>query len=107
MGDRHAFARDGRPTSGPLEPLPAIHQAKQVLRRLASAAVGLIYPPICIACSAALAEPHALCAACWRRLHLIERPYCERLGTPFAVDLGGPALSPLAVAEPPSFGCAR
>jgi ComF family protein len=38
----------------------------------------------------------------------IERPYCERLGTPFVADLGvGPLLSPGAIADPPVFERAR
>ena len=70
-------------------------------------AVGLFYPPTCIACQAATGEPHALCAACWSSIRLIERPFCERLGLPFAVDLGQPLLSPAAIADPPVFGRAR
>ncbi|MFE1599155.1 ComF family protein [Methylobacterium sp. ID0610] len=82
-----------------------------VLPRLApalDALVGLIYPPSCIACGAATGTPHALCPACWRGMRFIERPYCERLGTPFAVDLGVPGLlSPGAMAHPPVFARAR
>lgn len=37
----------------------------------------------------------------------ITRPYCERLGTPFSFDIGGPLLSPQAIAEPPAFDRAR
>jgi ComF family protein len=37
----------------------------------------------------------------------IERPYCERLGTPFPSDTGGPLLSPAAIAVPPAFERAR
>jgi ComF family protein len=37
----------------------------------------------------------------------IERPFCERLGTPFAQDLGDGLLSPAAIAEPPVFERAR
>lgn len=37
----------------------------------------------------------------------IERPYCERLGTPFPNDTGGTLLSPAAIAEPPAFERAR
>ena len=37
----------------------------------------------------------------------ITRPYCERLGTPFAFDVGGPLLSPEAIADPPAFDRAR
>jgi len=69
--------------------------------------LGLLYPPTCLACQAATGEPHSLCAACWSGVRFIERPFCERLGTPFAVDLGQPLLSPAATADPPVFGRAR
>ena len=55
----------------------------------------------------ATGDAHALCAACWSRLRFIERPYCERLGTPFPVDWGQPLLSPAAIADPPVFQRAR
>ncbi|WP_460451999.1 ComF family protein [Alsobacter sp. SYSU BS001988] len=77
------------------------------LRRGARAAVDLVYPPSCAACSAATDRPHALCPACWRGVPWIERPYCERLGTPFAVDLGEGLLSPGAISAPPVFERAR
>jgi ComF family protein len=87
------------------------------VRRLASAArlgrdaarivLGVIYPPTCIGCGGATGEPHTLCARCWSDIRFIERPYCERLGTPFAVDLGIPLLSPAAIADPPVFERAR
>jgi ComF family protein len=69
--------------------------------------VGLVYPPSCIACGGAVADPHGLCAQCWGGIGFIERPFCERLGTPFAVDLGTPLLSPAAMADPPVFRRAR
>jgi ComF family protein len=74
---------------------------------LGRAAIDLLYPPTCIACQAATGEAHTLCAACWSGIRFIERPYCERLGTPFAVDFGSPLLSPAAVADPPVFHRAR
>lgn len=41
-------------------------------------------------------------------MRLIERPFCERMGTPFALDLGvGTLISPRAIAEPPVFRRAR
>src|SRR6476661_6071795 len=64
------------------------------------AALGLLYPPTCMACGAATGEPHGLCAGCWSGLRMIERPYCERLGTPFPVDFGTALLSPAAIADP-------
>src|SRR6478752_1615281 len=45
--------------------------------------------------------------ACWSGIGFIERPYCERLGTPFAIDLGDGIVSPAAIAEPPAFARAR
>jgi ComF family protein len=77
------------------------------VRRAFEVAVGLVYPPTCIACQAATRDAHALCAACWSRLRFIERPYCERLGIPFPVDWGQALLSPAALAEPPVFQRAR
>ena len=82
-------------------------RAVDLLRRSAQVAIGLVYPPTCIACQAATCDAHALCAACWARLRFSERPYCERLGIPFPVDCGQPVLSPAAVADPPVFGRAR
>ena len=74
---------------------------------MAGAAADLVYPPTCIACRAATAVPHGLCPRCWTGMRFIERPYCERLGTPFAVDLGTPLLSPAAAADPPAYARAR
>jgi ComF family protein len=78
-----------------------------LVRRGLRQVLGLIYPPSCIACGVAVSEPHALCAGCWSRLGHIERPYCERLGTPFPVDYGTPLHSPAALADPPVFRRAR
>lgn len=77
------------------------------LRRAWRAGLNLLYPPGCIACEAATAEPYGLCGRCWAELSPIERPYCERLGTPFAVDYGQGLLSPQAIADPPVFARAR
>ncbi|WP_158818579.1 ComF family protein [Methylocapsa sp. S129] len=70
-------------------------------------ALDAIYPPTCLACRAAIAETGALCPECWRRMRFIERPFCERLGTPFEQDLGPGLLSPQAIADPPVFARAR
>lgn len=72
-----------------------------------NATIGIVYPPSCIACHAAVAQAQALCPRCWSGIGFIERPYCERLGTPFAVDLGPSLLSPAAIADPPVFARAR
>lgn len=70
--------------------------------------MSLVYPPTCASCGGATADPGAFCPACWSGLRLIDEPLCDRLGIPFAVDLGvGPMLSPRAIAQPPVFARAR
>jgi ComF family protein len=80
---------------------------RSLLHASSRAVLDSAYPPQCVACREITAEPATLCAACWREMPFITRPFCERLGTPFAVDIGGPLLSPAAIADPPVFGRAR
>src|SRR5215470_19295571 len=67
--------------------------------------VGL--PPLCPACREPVRDAGALCADCWSHLNFITRPYCERLGIPFAFDPGPGILSMQAIADPPAYGRAR
>lgn len=67
----------------------------------------LVFPPTCLACRKAVAGHGALCGPCWSGLRLIERPFCERLGTPFPADLGDGLVSPEAIADPPVYARAR
>jgi ComF family protein len=67
--------------------------------------VGL--PPLCPACRDPVRDPGALCAPCWSRLNFITRPYCEKLGIPFAYDPGPGILSMQAIADPPAYARAR
>ncbi len=71
------------------------------------AALDVIYPPTCLACRAAVAEPGALCGACWGAMRFIERPFCDRLGTPFEHEMGEGVLSQRAIDDPPVFQRAR
>jgi ComF family protein len=75
--------------------------------RLAGAALNALYPPTCLACRAATGAHGALCPRCWSAIRFIERPICERLGTPFERDLGEGLISPQAMADPPVFARAR
>jgi ComF family protein len=68
----------------------------------------LVFPPGCLSCRRAVAMHGALCAACWNEVRFIERPFCDRLGTPFSADLGAEGLlSPEAIANPPVYARAR
>jgi ComF family protein len=74
---------------------------------VAHAALNTLYPPTCLACRAGTERHGALCPRCWSAMRFIERPFCERLGTPFEQDLGQSLISPQAMADPPAFGRAR
>jgi ComF family protein len=88
-----------------------LSRGARTLQRAGAAALDLLYPPVCLACRRAIGMHGGLCPACWSAMRFIERPYCERLGTPFETDLaaseGGRFLSPAAVADPPVFARAR
>ena len=70
-------------------------------------AADLVLPPTCLACRKPAGAAGGLCPACWNGMGFIERPYCERLGTPFASDAAEGMLSPAAIADPPAFDRAR
>jgi len=70
---------------------------------LAAGLVDLALPPQCLACHRPVATHGGLCGPCWGGFRLIERPWCQRLGIPFAYDLGAGALSAEAIADPPPF----
>src|SRR6202453_2019702 len=90
------------------EPKPAFGaRLAQLWARAGSAALDTLYPPVCLACRTATSEAGALCWRCWRAMRFIERPFCDRLGTPFEHDLGEGLLSPQAVTDPPVFQRAR
>lgn len=100
----HAPRAEIEPTPPWLGAWPRLADALACAARIA---LDAIYPPTCLACRAATAETGALCPQCWRQMRFIERPYCERLGTPFEQDLGPGLLSPQAIADPPVFARAR
>jgi ComF family protein len=70
-------------------------------------ALDFLFPPTCLSCRAAVAEADALCGECWRGMRFIERPFCDRLGTPFEHEMGEGVVSAKAVDDPPVFARAR
>lgn len=69
----------------------------------AGAVLDTLLPRRCLCCDTRIACAEGLCAACWRDMPFLERPWCHRFGTPFAYDIGPGAWSPRAIAEPPLF----
>jgi ComF family protein len=106
-----------RPVHAPSEPPGTADLARDfrgagrrlvlAVRATVVAAADLVLPPTCPGCRAAMSSGGGLCATCWRTLRPIEEPWCERLGLPFAYDLGPGTLSAAAIADPPAFDRAR
>ncbi|NJM33929.1 MAG: ComF family protein [Rhodomicrobium sp.] len=70
-------------------------------------AADLILPPICIHCHAPVASHGMLCAGCWGGIRFITPPVCGRLGLPLPYAGEAPALSSMALRNPPIYGRAR
>jgi ComF family protein len=90
-----------------LEPGQSSNVVGRVFARMGRVVTDAILPPTCLACRIPIGEQGGLCPKCWTQAGFIERPYCERLGTPFAADYGGELISPAALADPPSYARAR
>ena len=77
------------------------------LRYALRLALDVALPPLCPSCREPLGDGVGLCAPCWSKLSLIEKPYCVRLGIPFTYDPGPGILSMEAIAAPPAYDRAR
>lgn len=83
-------------------------RALSLVQSAGSRLLDVVFPPVCLVCRRAVAGHGTLCAVCWSDIGFIERPFCERLGTPFERDFGGAGLISLeASADPPVFERAR
>jgi len=82
-------------------------RAATALRRGGKFILDIALPPLCPSCRAPLGDGAGLCAECWSKLSLIEKPYCARLGIPFTYDPGPGLLSMEAIADPPAYDRAR
>jgi predicted amidophosphoribosyltransferase len=80
---------------------------RRVFARAGRLIVDVILPPTCLACRMPIGQQGGLCPKCWSSAAFIERPFCERLGTPFPTDHGAALISPAALAEPPAYGRTR
>lgn len=83
-----------------------IRRAAEAARSLVRATLDVALPPLCAVCRVPV-DGKGLCPSCWSRLSFITRPYCERLGIPFAFDPGPGVLSMEAIASPPAYNRAR
>lgn len=77
------------------------------VRRIGRLFLDIFFPPLCMSCRKRVAEPHALCPACWSAIAFIAGAVCAKCGTPFESDPGGETLCGPCHANPHSFDRAR
>lgn len=82
-------------------------EIKRAVAAMSAWPARILFPPVCAGCRRHVSRPGTLCGQCWTGLRLLEKPWCEVMGTPFAHDMGEGFLSAEAIANPPPFGRAR
>jgi ComF family protein len=78
-------------------------------RRALTAISDFLVPAQCLACHKPVDSQNALCGLCWRQIHFIRAPVCDRLGIPLpgGVAATGRLVSASALADPPDYDRAR
>lgn len=84
-----------------------LHPVERAARDFGRGVLDLLFPPLCVACRAPVAEPHSLCSACWQAIGFLDGPCCARCGYPFDFDVGSEMLCASCLAKPPAFDRAR
>jgi ComF family protein len=81
----------------------------RLARKTLAAVADFLVPAQCLVCHAAVDAQNTLCGACWRQIHFIRAPLCDRLGIPLpgGVAAAGRIVSASAAANPPDYDRAR
>lgn len=66
-----------------------------------------LLPPLCLSCEKRVTEPHTFCAECWKALHFVAAPYCERCGAPFDLPVEKGTLCGTCLHKEPPYAKAR
>lgn len=77
------------------------------LRRLGTAALGLLLPPRCIGCGEGVTRQGELCATCWAGLRFLQPPWCRLCGRPLPHAAADAPLCGPCAQEPPGYDRAR
>ena len=73
------------------------------LRVLGGGILDAVYPPRCVACTAATDATRGLCPACWADTHFIAGTTCRKCGVPLVGDAGIEDLCEGCVRHPPAW----
>jgi ComF family protein len=74
-----------------------------MIRSLKSMLIDTIWPPRCLACTAATAAAQGLCPDCWRDTHFIAGTVCRRCGVPLHGAAGSEDVCESCTRHPPAW----
>ncbi len=66
-----------------------------------------LLPPVCAVCKTSVSEKDTLCPECFKNLHFITKPYCQKCGRPFEFDILGDRVCASCLMKAPLFEKAR
>lgn len=75
-------------------------------KSIARGLTDLLFPPLCMSCRVAVAEP-GLCAACWSDITFLDGQGCVCCGLPFTVAMEGDNFCAACLTRKPAFDTAR
>ena len=84
-----------------------MHALSNVAARAGRFLLDALLPPRCLNCGEEVADPGALCAACWAKLMFLDGLVCFCCGHPFEHEVGPGALCASCAAARPPFRRAR
>lgn len=73
------------------------------LVRLGTRLIDTVYPPRCLACTAATDAARGLCSACWADTHFIAGTACRKCGVPLLGDSGAEDVCESCIRHPPAW----
>jgi ComF family protein len=73
------------------------------LTALGARVIDTVYPPRCLACTAATDAPRGLCPACWADTHFIDGTICRRCGVPLLGSTGAEDACESCTRHPPAW----
>ncbi|MBP5344428.1 MAG: ComF family protein [Alphaproteobacteria bacterium] len=77
------------------------------LKRMIKSIVDFILLPVCPICNCPVDETNMVCAHCFKELHFITKPYCQKCGKPFEFDIKGDGVCAGCLKKNPPYRMAR
>jgi ComF family protein len=91
------------------EAMSTHQQVVHAARRVGSAILNAVLPPLCLSCAGAVGATGQLCATCWTKIVWLGTPLCTCCGMPFEFEAGtgDDAFCGACLKQHPRFARAR